>query len=89
MVELAIAAGRDGLNSLSVIGQRLVQCGLLVAKPHADAAEHVVRADGRVGACVMQHLTISLDGINGTRLLHDWQWLPSGPHGLMAVTQMG
>jgi len=37
----------------------------------------------------MQHLTISLDGIDGARLLHDWQWLLSGTHRLLAVTRMG
>jgi Domain of unknown function (DUF1851) len=37
----------------------------------------------------MQHLTISLDGIDGARLLHDWQWLLSGSHRLLAVTRMG
>ena len=37
----------------------------------------------------MQHLTISLDGIDGARLRHDWQWLLSGLHRLLAVTRMG
>jgi hypothetical protein len=37
----------------------------------------------------MQHLTISLEGIDGTRLLEDWQWLLAGPHRLLAVTRMG
>jgi hypothetical protein len=37
----------------------------------------------------MQHLTISLDGINGARLLHDWQWLLAGSHRLLTVTRMG
>ena len=37
----------------------------------------------------MQRLTISLDGIDGARLLHDWQWLLAGSHGLLAVTRMG
>jgi hypothetical protein len=37
----------------------------------------------------MQHLTISLDGIDGTRLLDDWQWLLSGSHRLLAVTRTG
>jgi hypothetical protein len=37
----------------------------------------------------MQHLTISLDEIDGTGLLHDWQWLLAGPHRLLAVTRMG
>jgi hypothetical protein len=37
----------------------------------------------------MQHLTISLDGIDGARLLHDWQWLLSGSHRLLAITRMG
>src|SRR6185436_12347442 len=37
----------------------------------------------------MQHLTISLDGIDGTRLLHDWQWLLAGSHRLLAITRMG
>jgi Domain of unknown function (DUF1851) len=37
----------------------------------------------------MQHLTISLDGIDGARLLHDWQWLLCGSHRLLAITRMG
>jgi hypothetical protein len=37
----------------------------------------------------MQHLTISLDGIDGARLLHDWQWLLSGSLRLLAITRMG
>jgi len=37
----------------------------------------------------MQHLTISLEGIDGTRLLDDWQWLLAGSHRLLAVTRMG
>jgi hypothetical protein len=37
----------------------------------------------------MQHLTISLDRIDGTRLLHDWQWLLAESHRLLAVTRMG
>lgn len=37
----------------------------------------------------MQHLTISLEGIDGTELLDDWQWLLAGSHRLLAVTRMG
>jgi hypothetical protein len=37
----------------------------------------------------MEHLTISVDGIDGTRLLHFWQWLLAGSHRLLAVTRMG
>jgi hypothetical protein len=37
----------------------------------------------------MQHLTISLEGIDGSRLLEDWQWLLTGSHRLLAVTRMG
>jgi len=37
----------------------------------------------------MQHLTISIDGIDGARLLHDWQWLLSGSRRLLAITRMG
>ena len=37
----------------------------------------------------MQYLTISLDGIDDARLLHDWQWLLSESYRLLAVTRMG
>lgn len=37
----------------------------------------------------MEPLTISLETVDTTRLLDDWQWLLPDPHRLLAVTRMG